>query len=516
MTARSGWLAAGVATLALVLGLGLERPAKTSGRPRLVVVGIDGGEWKVIRRLWLQGRLSNLRSLADRGATATLRTAYNSSPVIWTTVATGVVPEVHGITGFVVPTPQGDVPVSSTVRKVPALWGMTTRTGRRAAVLGWWGSWPAEEIDGVVVSDRALFDVPSRVSPASYLPTFEADLAAADRKPGLFSPTDREERRDRVMVRTAEKLVREGYDLVLLYFRSPDLISHHYWKHFEPEGFPGADPGELAAHANEIPRIYEAVDRALGRIVAAAGDQANVVVLSDHGFRAAKSEEVKVAFDLDLVLERLGHLERKRDGTTDCTRSTVYTYASPHFQRFKRLRLCAGRSRDEVFASLAEDLATVTNPAGEPVLTVRPARPRRGETGDFVAVLAVDRVTRRTLLVKGRPFAGAVKSISRLSGTHYRDSHGIFLAAGPDIDPAADLTGIHIHDVAPTLLYGLGLPVGEDFAGQARVELYSAEFRRGRPLRTIPTWGAAQAGDASRSEHDEELLDQLRALGYIR
>ena len=89
-----------------------------------------------------------------------------------------MVPRVHGITGFVVPTPKGDVPISSTVRKVPALWNMTARTGRRTAVLGWWGSWPAEEIDGVVVTDRALLEVPSRVSPASYLPVFEADLAA--------------------------------------------------------------------------------------------------------------------------------------------------------------------------------------------------------------------------------------------------------------------------------------------------------------------------------------------------
>src|SRR5215203_6157408 len=86
-------------------GCGKEPPPKPHP---ILVLGIDGGEWKVIKRLWAEGRLPNLRSLAERGTTATLRTAYNSSPVIWTTIATGVTPREHGITDFVVPTPKGD------------------------------------------------------------------------------------------------------------------------------------------------------------------------------------------------------------------------------------------------------------------------------------------------------------------------------------------------------------------------------------------------------------------------
>src|SRR6185436_6639786 len=143
--------AAGVAAF-----MTLRREPSGPGRRPLVVIGLDGAEWRVIRKLWDEGKLPNLRRIADRGVTATLRTAYNSSPVIWTTIATGVRPVEHGITAFVVPTPQGDVPISSDVRKVPALWNMLTKVGRRVAVLGYWGSWPAEKVNGVVVSDRAL------------------------------------------------------------------------------------------------------------------------------------------------------------------------------------------------------------------------------------------------------------------------------------------------------------------------------------------------------------------------
>jgi predicted AlkP superfamily phosphohydrolase/phosphomutase len=524
VTTKTGLLSLLLLGAALALGMVVERPASSSSRPPLLVIGIDGGEWKVIHRLWNEGRLPHLKGLAGRGVAATLRTAYNSSPVIWTTIATGVTPPVHGITDFVVPTPQGDVPVSSEVRKVPALWNMLTRAGRRVAVLGWWGSWPAEEVNGVVVTDRALLNLEARVSPAGYLPDFLGCLEEAEADPGLFLDEE-PERRDLVMARSAAKLVREGFDLVLTYFRSPDIVSHNHWKHFEPERFPGVDPGELAAHRDQVPRIYEAVDREIGRILAAAPPGTNVLVLSDHGFHAALREEIKVFFDMDALLARLGYLVRQGEGV-DFSRTQVYTYGTPPFRRAKVLRFSlAGREpgglvrpeeHEGLRRRLESDLAGVTNERGEPVFLIRNARPRRGEDGDLVAAVLLERVRTRTLLVHGQPFRGAIESIGRISGTHTRTTHGIFLAAGPDIDPQAELEGIHIHDIAPTILYGLGLPVAEDFAGRPWPALFTAEFRRTHPLRKVPSWGVREEGGRARaSGADEELLNELRALGYI-
>lgn len=490
-----------------------EPEASSSRRAPLIVIGIDGGEWKVIRRLWAEGKLPHLKALAERGTTATLRTAYNSSPVIWTTIATGVTPPVHGITDFVVATPRGDVPISSEVRKVPALWNMLSRAGRRVAVLGWWGSWPSEEVNGVVVSDRALLDLPDRVSPAAYLPAFLDDLRTADGDPGLFTEEE-SERRDRVMARTAAELAPEGFDLILAYFRSPDIVSHNHWKGFEPERFPGAGPEQIEPSRGEVPRIYEAVDREIGRIVEAAPPDANILVLSDHGFHAARGEEIKIFFDMDALLARLGYLER-RGGAVDFARSRVHTHGTPPFRAAKVLRFVRPGEREDLRRRLEADLAAVTNERGEPVFVVREARPRRGEDGDLVAVLRLEKVT-KTLRVGGQPFAGAVQSIGRISGTHTRTTHGVFFAAGPDIAKGVDLEGIHIHDIAPTILYGLGLPVAEDFAGSPRMDLFGHEFRNAHPLRTVRTWGVREEGGRARSsEADEDLLNELRALGYI-
>jgi predicted AlkP superfamily phosphohydrolase/phosphomutase len=522
------WRITAVAVLLLVLLAGAAllwtRHSSAPSRRALVVFGIDGGEKRVLERLWAQGKLPHLREIADDGVMETLRTAYNASPVIWTTVATGMKPKEHGITDFVVPTAQGDVPVSSDLRKVPALWNMLTRVGRRVAVLGWWGSWPAEEVNGYVVTDRALLNLDRRVYPASYLPEFLRLARAAEREPSLFRADDLAQSRDRALARAAAQLAGKNLDLLLMYFRSTDVVSHAAWKCYEPEAFPGADPVGLEACRGRVEQVYEAVDEAIGRILDEAPNDVNVVVLSDHGFHAARREEVRVMLDMDAVLERLGYLARRKGGV-DFAVTRVYTYSSADFRRAKRLRFAmAGREpggrvlaadRAGIRQRLAEDLAGVTYAGGSPVFYMREPKAREIAQGtDLVVGVSVEGAT-PVLLIRGQPFAGAVRKISRLSGMHTENTHGIFLASGPDIDPDARIAGIHVHDITPTLLYGLGLPVAENFAGRAWQELFTERFRRSHPLRTIRSWGVRRGTKARTSSADGELVDELRGLGYI-
>lgn len=314
--------------------------------------------------------------------------------------------------------------------------------------------------------------------------------------------------RDRAIARAAVTLAGKPFDLHLVYFRSPDIISHNYWKYYEPD-----DPREITENRDRVPRSYEAVDQALGRILDAAPKDSNVLVISDHGFHAAKPEEVKVLLDMDAVLDRLGYLTR------------VYTYGTPSFRQVKLLRFSlAGREkggrvrpaeREALLEQLAADLKEVTYESGAPALTLREARGREVKEGaDFAVVVQLEGVS-PTLKFRGERIEGAIESVSRISGTHTRNTHGIFLAAGPDVDPAAKLEGIRVHDITPTLLYGLGLPVAENFAGKARTDLFTAEFREAHPLKTIRTWGTRRSAGARTSKEDEKLLEELRALGYI-
>ncbi|GMU67391.1 MAG: hypothetical protein AMXMBFR36_36650 [Acidobacteriota bacterium] len=492
-------------------------PSAPNGAP-WIVVGVDGGERRVLERLWDRGELPNLAALAERGVFTDLATDYGASPVIWTTIATGVPPSRHGIADFVVATESGDVPVSSAARRSPALWEMLTRAHRRVAVLGWWATWPAERVDGLIVTDRLASELPERIHPAGREDELRAEVERA-RTDGLpFGGNAASEIQDRVVTRFAIEAVAGRYDLVLPYYRSVDLASHQSWRLFQPAAFgdpPPAEPG-----ADPVSTAYRAFDAALGQIVAAAPTDANVVVLSDHGFRATRGEQVQLLIDLDRVLEAVGLLVR--DGpATDPARSSAFTYRSPDYRstRFVRFApegtepppsaLAAGRER------LGRELARVRFAEGPPAFRVREPRPREARQGAHAVVVVDSAAATPGLELDGDTIAGAVRHLGRISGSHDRHTKGIFLAAGPAIERGAELAGISIHDIAPTLLYALGLPVAEDFPGRARTELFTPGFRDAHPGRTIASWGERTAVEAPRTAADRELLEELAGLGYL-
>jgi len=493
-----------------------------------VVLGIDGGEWKVIRHLWEEGKLPHLKALADRGVTASLATNYTASPVIWTTIATGRRPKEHGITDFVVSTPQGDVPVSSTLRQVPALWNMLTKAKRKVAVLGWWATWPAETVHGVILSDRSLLDLKDRISPPELMPQLRQEIAADLAQAKLEEPLA-QSRPDRIVSRFAPKLAAEDFDLLMVYLRGPDIASHQTWRFFEPEKFPHLEVTEedRATKGRRIADEYEAVDATLAAILEAAHPEPNILVISDHGFKAAKDETVRVFCDFDKVLERLSFLQPGEDGGADLSKSQLFAYRSPEFKNRKMLRYPKpGRDpggtvgpgqEDAIRQRLEQELSKITFAGGHQAFTLRDPRPREVKRG---ADLIVDVQTLYATpgLSYGddqKLLAGVVRDVSRLSGTHTTHTDGIILAAGPDIDPDVSLEGIRIHDMAPTILYALGLPVADNFAGRAWTELFQEDFRQSHPLRTIPSWNLERAGEVTATEDDEELIQQLRSLGYL-
>jgi hypothetical protein len=73
-----------------------------------------------------------------------------------------------------------------------------------------------------------------------------------------------------------------------------------------------------------------------------------------------------------------------------------------------------------------------------------------------------------------------------MSGTHERAPDGFLLAYGTTVQPGRRPRG-SIVDVAPTVLYYLGLPVGRDMDGYARADLFQAAFTAGRPVAFVPS-----------------------------
>ena len=114
---------------------------------RVLVVGWDAADWKIIDPLLAAGKMGNLKRLMDGGVRADLRSLDPKlSPLLWTSIATGKTADKHGILNFIEPEPSGAGfrPSCSTTRKTKALWNILTQSGMRTNVVSWYASHPAE------------------------------------------------------------------------------------------------------------------------------------------------------------------------------------------------------------------------------------------------------------------------------------------------------------------------------------------------------------------------------------
>ncbi len=277
---------AGALALALAAAAcGADVPPPT-GR-RVVVVGVDGATWDVMRPMMERGELPAVSGLVARGWSGVLRSLEPMvSESLWTTIATGRVPADHAVPGPLVQLPGGEeAPATSTLRRVETLWTIASRTERTVAVVGWPVTWPVENVAGVMVADRfaALADGHARatVHPAAFRETAEALVMAPD-DPARF-PLDPV---DVTRAAIADHLLRDRpRDLVMVALTGLDVVQHRHWKHHDPDHWlgPGIPAEERAMHAARIADAYRAVDELLARILAATTADDTVLVVSDHG-----------------------------------------------------------------------------------------------------------------------------------------------------------------------------------------------------------------------------------------
>src|SRR3982750_4875797 len=116
---------------------------------RLLLVGWDAADWKVIDPLLTKGEMPHLAGVLRDGVRGNLATINPPlSPMVWTSIATGKRPPKHGILGFTEPTPDGASvrPISIAGRTTKAFWNILNQHGKRSIVVGWWPSHPAEPI----------------------------------------------------------------------------------------------------------------------------------------------------------------------------------------------------------------------------------------------------------------------------------------------------------------------------------------------------------------------------------
>lgn len=283
---------------------------------KLLLIGWDAADWKVITPLMDEGKMPNLQKLVERGVMGNITTLYPVlSPMLWTTIATGKRPFKHGILGFSEPMPDGKgvQPITNLSRKTRALWNIANLNGKKANVIGWWPSHPAEPINGVMIANHfqkiagKLEDPwpmrPGTVHPKSLTQKIAPyrihpqELNEAHIGPFVpeFGKVDQE--KDRRLESVAKIIAEcssvhaaatavmqlEPWELMCVYYDAIDHFGHAFMRYHPPKMKDVSDE-DFELYKGVVESGYRYHDMMLGALLALAGEDTTIILCSDHGF----------------------------------------------------------------------------------------------------------------------------------------------------------------------------------------------------------------------------------------
>lgn len=406
-----------------------------SSGARVIVLAIDGFDVQLHERLRPGPGASAPVSLftAFDAARADLAPFDSRDPArLWTTVATGVRPETHGVDsletrrvkglqGRLGPGSTGQVIGAATdllrltrpaiasnfERRVKTFWEVAEQAGLRTAVVNWWATWPALASGGIVISDRAVLRL-ERGGP------LDAELAPADLYERLKA-------------------------------RWPEIRKAAY---FAAQGsFAEDDPQPSVPVPSNLKDVW----------TRSAELDSSMIQLADA---------IGTGGNLDLLVVYLPGL--------DIAQHT----------------LLGGNS--------------ITPAASE--LDTRVAALQR-------YYVFLHRLT--SAAVGGSSQGRRVFVITQPGRLH--PGMGILAAIGPGLRSGMRVSG-SVLDVAPTILHALGVPIARDLGGRVLDPMFAPDVLAEYSIRYVDTYGLRGTISAARGDAplDQEMIDRLRSLGYVR
>ena len=413
-----------------------------SSGSRVVVLAIDGFDLQFHERLRAAARANPPRVSHDddprvrlaeglfawfEAARADLAPSDSTDPArLWTTIATGVRSEIHGVTTLEtrrIAGLQGSLGASSTAqvigaasdmlrltrpaiasnfeRRVKTFWEVAEQAGLRTAVVNWWATWPAAASGGIVVSDRAVL----RLARGGVLDAEVAPPNVYERLKTQWARIQEDARRN-----VRSRMLQDAL------FGIPDHVKSTLTR-----------SAELDATMAQVTR------------------------------------EIRAAADLDLLVLYLPGLDIAQHtllgGDTGAPPSEL------------NVRIAALERYYAFLSQLTMDAVGESN--GRLFLIAQPGRLHQGP--------------------------------------------GIMAVKGPGFETSQRVPGTSL-DVAPTILHALGIPMAHDLDGSVLSGLFTRESLSQYPVRYIATYGQRGAISVARGNEplDQEMIDRLRSLGYVK
>lgn len=438
---------------------------------RVLVIGLDCAPPALVFDRYARA-MPNVSALRRAGAWGPLRSTMPPITVpAWACMVSGRDPGELGLYGFRKRSTGSYALEMADARdvRVPRVWDVLGAAGKKVAVLYVPPTSPPSEVNGVMVSCFLGEGEPH---------TFPASLVASLARFGPHMPDVGEVRDPDTLLSELYATGRQHFDVgraiwreerpdfLMMVEMGTDRLHHALWTHMDPS-HPAHDPSHRLVR--EARDYYAFLDAQIGAWLEEA-EGATVLIVSDHGARAMTG-----AVCLNEWLRRQGWLALREEPARPVP-------LSPELVDWSRTRAWAeGGYYARVFLNVIDrephgivrDVERETIALAEAIEALPGAkvhRPRelyrdvRGLAPELLVVF--DDLAKRALSLVGggieRPFDD-----TRAGDGANHDWDGIFVARGGEVVPG-ERSGLSIHDVGPTILSSMNVPVPEGWLGRDR------------------------------------------------
>ena len=471
-------------------------------------------------------------------------------------------------------------PVNTTRRDGKAIWKIVSDAGRVAGSLNVPIAYPVDKLNGPMISGwMTPYNAKDFAHPPELLAEMEAkagkyhiyptETFAEGRGVDIFMRAS-DALLEGLTKSTLYLLERYDPDFFIVVNFDTDRILHQMW-HYLDTTHPWRN--DQADHSEPVLKYFQKVDASIARILERTDENTLVIILSDHGMGAAHNFVVlnnwllqtgllqlkrdlptrlkKLLFDLGFTLRnvhrianRLGlakHAEYKLGYFTDALMKYFFlSFRNVDWPRSKAYSF--GRHIGAIYINLK---------GREPQGSVEPGAEYERVRDEIIALAQdfrdprdgrriIDRIVKREELWHGAHVDEApdlvllpkeptdiffgladfgsnqlMDRVYRYSGMHRND--GLVFMRGPMIRKGHAITGAGIVDMAPTILYAMGLPVARDMDGKPLTEAFTYAFTAEHPITYDDGTSAAQLPQIEdyTDEEAKQVEERLKELGYL-